>query len=108
MLQFRLKIKENIKHRNAIDKCWSLTDLGINHTILKPLNAIVKRKAKPVKEGAETSVYLASSPEVEKVTGKYYHIMEVREPNKLALDKTKQKELWDLSLQLTGLPRNLV
>ena len=102
------KLKNTAVTVNCLHPGFIRTDLGINHTILKPLNAIVKRKAKPVKEGAETSVYLASSPEVEKVTGKYYHIMEVREPNKLALDKTKQKELWNLSLQLTGLPRNLV
>ncbi|MHA1200797.1 MAG: hypothetical protein ACTSQF_15865, partial [Candidatus Heimdallarchaeaceae archaeon] len=59
--------------------------------------------AKPLKEGAETSVYLASSPDVENITGKYYHIMQEKEPNKLALDKKKQNELWDLSLKLSGL-----
>ena len=77
--------------------------MGLHNVLLKPLNSLVKLKAKPVKEGAETSVYLASSPEVEKVTGKYYHMMNEREPNKLALDKKKQVELWNLSLKLTNL-----
>jgi len=93
---------------NCLHPGYIRTGLGINNILLKPLNPIVKRKAKPLEEGAETSVYLTSSPEVENVTGKYYHIMKEREPNKLAFDKKKQIELWDLSLKLTSLPSDLI
>ena len=48
-------------------------------------------------------MYLVSSPEVKGVTGNYYHNMKEKQPNKLALDTKKQKELWELSLKLTGL-----
>jgi NAD(P)-dependent dehydrogenase (short-subunit alcohol dehydrogenase family) len=97
------KLKNTNISVNSLHPGYIRTDLGVNNVLLKPLNPIVKRKAKPIEEGADTSVYLASSPEVEGVTGKYYHIMKEREPNELALDKEKQKELWNLSLQLTGL-----
>ena len=93
---------------NCLHPGYIRTELGINHAWLKPLNPIIKRKAKPLKEGAETSVYLASSPEVDGITGKYYHIMKEKEPNKLAQDKEKQKELWNLSLKLSGLPSDIV
>lgn len=93
---------------NCLHPGYIRTELGINHVWLKPLNPIVKRKAKPLKEGAETSVYLATSSEVKNVTGKYYHIMKEREPNKLALEQKKQEELWELSLKLTGLSSELV
>ena len=104
---FTFLIAEKLKGTDVIVNClhpgYIRTGLGINNPLLKPLNPIVKRKAKPIEEGAETSVYLASSPEVKNVTGKYFHIMKEKEPNKLALDKAKQEELWDLSLKLTNL-----
>jgi NAD(P)-dependent dehydrogenase (short-subunit alcohol dehydrogenase family) len=106
-IMFTLYLSKLLKDSHVTVNClhpgYIKTNLGINHSFLKPLNPLVKRKAKPLKEGAETSVYLVSSTEVDKVTGKYFHIMEEKEPNKLALDEDKQKELWDLSLKLVGL-----
>ena len=104
---FTFQLAEKLKGTNITANClhpgYIKTGLGINNILLKPLNPLVKRKAKPLKEGAETSVFLASSPEVENVSGKYYNIMKEKEQNKLALDKKKQEELWDLSLKLVGL-----
>lgn len=97
------KLKDTEITVNCLHPGYIRTGIGINNVLLKPLNPLVKIKARPLKEGAETSVYLASSPEVENITGKYYHIMQEKEPNKLALDKKKQNELWDLSLKLSGL-----
>ncbi len=111
-IMFTFLLAEKLKGTGVSANClhpgYIRTDIGLNHFLLKPLNPIVKRKAKPLEEGAETSVYLASSPEVENVTGKYYHIMKEREPNELAFDKKKQKELWDLSMSLTGLSSDLI
>jgi retinol dehydrogenase 12 len=54
--------------------------------------------------GARTSIYLSSSPEVMKVTGKYFfdNCNQV-EPSDLAKDVALQKELWAISEKLTGL-----
>jgi retinol dehydrogenase 12 len=54
--------------------------------------------------GARTSIYLSSSPEVMKLTGKYFfdNCNQV-EPSDLAKDVALQKELWAISEQLTGL-----
>ena len=111
-IMFSFLLAEKLKGTSITVNClhpgFIRTELGVKNVLLKPLNPLVKRKAKPIEEGAETSVYLVSSPEVENVTGKYYHIMKEKEPNKLALDITKQEELWDLSLKLTRLPSDLV
>ena len=53
-------------------------------------------------EGAKTSIYLASSSEIEGVSGKFFTKMKEKEPSKLAFEKNLQKELWDLSLDLTN------
>lgn len=53
-----------------------------------------------VENGAKTSIYLASSPDVNGVTGKYFDKCKEKDPAPLAKDKGLQKELWRVSEQL--------
>jgi NAD(P)-dependent dehydrogenase (short-subunit alcohol dehydrogenase family) len=53
-------------------------------------------------QGAQTSIYLASSPEVEGVTGEYFSRKRVSKPSRQARDDDGAKRLWELSEQLTG------
>jgi retinol dehydrogenase-12 len=53
--------------------------------------------------GAETSVYLASSPDVESVSGKYFAKSKVKPSSHASRDTVTAKRLWDLSAELTGL-----
>lgn len=53
-----------------------------------------------VDKGAETSVFLASSPDVQGVSGRYFSKCKETKPGKLTFDKTLQKELWRVSEQL--------
>lgn len=55
------------------------------------------------KKGAETSIYLASSPEVEGETGKYYEKMKSKRSSEESYDLEKARELWELTLRLVGL-----
>jgi NAD(P)-dependent dehydrogenase (short-subunit alcohol dehydrogenase family) len=55
------------------------------------------------KEGAETSVYVASSPDVEGVTGKCFEKKEVTETSETSNNTELQKKLWDITLDLLGL-----
>jgi hypothetical protein len=52
-------------------------------------------------EGAETSIYLASSPEVESVTGKYLSAEPVASSRK-SHDEAAARRLWEVSGRLTG------
>jgi NAD(P)-dependent dehydrogenase (short-subunit alcohol dehydrogenase family) len=54
-------------------------------------------------EGAKTTVYLASSPEVEGVTGKYFEKCRAKPSSAESYDARLAAELWDLSLKKTGL-----
>lgn len=54
-------------------------------------------------KGAKTMIYLASSPEVEGVSGKYFHKCKVDTPIPEAQDDAKAKRLWELTQQLAGL-----
>jgi NAD(P)-dependent dehydrogenase (short-subunit alcohol dehydrogenase family) len=53
--------------------------------------------------GAKTSVYLASSPEVAKVTGKFFDKCREVPPAPAAQDAAAAKQLWEISAKLTGL-----
>lgn len=54
------------------------------------------------RKGAATSVYLASSAGVEKVTGKYFVKCRETIPAQLATDVDLQERLWRVSLEQTG------
>jgi NAD(P)-dependent dehydrogenase (short-subunit alcohol dehydrogenase family) len=53
--------------------------------------------------GARTSVYLASSPAIEGLTGLYFVKCKAVPPSAAARDKAAARRLWDLSESLTGL-----
>ena len=58
--------------------------------------------AGPVK-GAETSVYLATAPEVEGVTGQFFTKCRPTTPSKAARDDAAAGRLWTVSEQMVGL-----
>ena len=53
--------------------------------------------------GAKTSLYLATSPDVEGVTGKYFEKSVPRRSAPLSYDESLQQQLWKACTQLTGL-----
>jgi len=55
---------------------------------------IAKRFALTPEQGAETLVYLASSPEVAAVTGEYFHKCRPATPSREAQDDAKAQRLW--------------
>ena len=54
-------------------------------------------------QGADTLIYLASSPEVEGMTGKYLADRKIKVASDAAYDEILQKKLWETSKKLTGL-----
>jgi hypothetical protein len=56
-----------------------------------------------VDKGAETSIYLASSPEVDGVTGKYFIDCKAVQSSAASYDTKAAERLWEISLELSGL-----
>ena len=73
----------------------------------KPLLRLGTTLARPFflspERGADTIVYLASSPEVAGETGGYYVKRQRREPSAAARDDAAARKLWDISEKMTGL-----
>jgi NAD(P)-dependent dehydrogenase (short-subunit alcohol dehydrogenase family) len=53
--------------------------------------------------GADVEVYLATNPELNGITGKYFNLKKVATAEAQAYDPKARHQLWELSLQLTGL-----
>jgi len=54
-------------------------------------------------KGAKTSIYLATSPDVAGITGKYWSRKRQAKPSKKSTDLISQQRLWNISKELTGL-----
>lgn len=59
--------------------------------------------SKSPSKGAETSIYVASAPDLKGVTGKYFANRKAAASNKASYDENAQRRLWDLSEQMTGI-----
>jgi NAD(P)-dependent dehydrogenase (short-subunit alcohol dehydrogenase family) len=80
------------------------TRFGTNNT--GPMT-ILFRAFKPFmrtpEQGADTVIWLASSPDVEGLSGRYYANRKPLEPKKIANDPEARRRLWEESERLTGL-----
>jgi NAD(P)-dependent dehydrogenase (short-subunit alcohol dehydrogenase family) len=77
------------------------TNLGVDRS--KPKKGIVRRFFKKPEKGAETSIYLASSPEVEGITGKYFINKQEQKSSEDTYNEKFAKKLWDISIKMVGL-----
>ncbi len=68
-----------------------------------PLVAIMRPFMRSPVKGAETPVYLASSPEAEGLTGQYFANRLSKRTNKASYDSKVTARLWEVSAHLVGL-----
>lgn len=88
---------------NALHPGFVKSELYRDFGIFTPL---VKLSAtmfgKSTVEGAQTSIYLASAPEVAGVTGKYFSESKPKESSPASYDQSQAERLWVLSEEMTG------
>jgi NAD(P)-dependent dehydrogenase (short-subunit alcohol dehydrogenase family) len=80
------------------------TRLGHNNgAIARLLAGALRPFFRTPAQGAETSIWLASSPEVEHTTGGYFVGHRLKRSSPASYDQATARRLWDVSLRLTGL-----
>ena len=62
---------------------------------------------KTSEEGAQTTIYLAVSKEVEGTSGKYFADCKEQEPANTAQDDAAAAKLWHISAELVGLLKEI-
>jgi NAD(P)-dependent dehydrogenase (short-subunit alcohol dehydrogenase family) len=89
---------------NALHPGFVATNIGKNNGALARLFLwFVHRTALSPEEGARTSIYLATSPEVAQVTGKYFVKERPVESDPASNDLNTARRLWEISAEMTGL-----
>jgi retinol dehydrogenase-14 len=68
-----------------------------------PLIALMRPFMKSPERGAETPIYLASSPEAEGVSGRYFANRKAEKSHASSYDAATTGRLWDVSADLVGL-----
>jgi retinol dehydrogenase 14 len=71
---------------------------------IAPIIAALRPFTRSPERGADTAVYLASSPEVEGATGRYFANRKARKSHKSSYDTATTARLWQVSAELTNLP----
>jgi NAD(P)-dependent dehydrogenase (short-subunit alcohol dehydrogenase family) len=67
-----------------------------------PLRALIKLAMITTEDGAKTSLYCATAPEVANATGLYYDRSRPKEPSRVAQDPVLAAQLWQHSQQWVG------
>jgi hypothetical protein len=70
---------------------------------MKIMGVVIPLVGRSPEKGAETSIYLASSPEVQGITGKYFVDCKVTQPAPQAADSATARKLWDVSAEMVQL-----
>jgi len=74
-----------------------------NGSLQKALFFIVKPFIRSPEKGAESSVYLCSSPDVSDISGEYFYNCKIEKTTKWAKSQEDADKLWSLSAELTGI-----
>jgi NAD(P)-dependent dehydrogenase (short-subunit alcohol dehydrogenase family) len=89
---------------NAVHPGFVATGFGRNNRGVFGLGIrVAQLTALSPQQGAETLIYLAASPEVEGVTGKYFVQQRPVASSRASYDQAAAQRLWQLSAELTGL-----
>jgi NAD(P)-dependent dehydrogenase (short-subunit alcohol dehydrogenase family) len=107
-IMFTYELAERLKGTYVTANCLHpgavSTNFGKNNS--GPMTLFF-RAAKPFmrspEQGADTLIWLASSPDVEGVSGKYFSDRKEIEAKKAAYDPATRRKLWEISEDLTGL-----
>lgn len=95
-----LPITVNAVHPGFVASNFGRNNRGIVGLVMTRL---VPLFAKSVAEGAATSIYLASSPEVAGVSGRYFSDCRAVKSAPQSYDRAAAERLWAVSEELTGL-----
>jgi len=96
-------VTANCLHPGVVRSGFGQNNGGLIALVFKSAYTLMTPFTKSNAQGAETSIYLASSPEVEGVTGKYFADSRETPSSEASHDEEAAKQLWEISEQMTGL-----
>jgi NAD(P)-dependent dehydrogenase (short-subunit alcohol dehydrogenase family) len=93
-------VTANALHPGVVSTSFGAEDPATVQRVFIPfLRAFMKTPA----QGAATSIHLASAPDLEQVTGRYFASSKLKRSSKPSYDEATAARLWQLSADLVGL-----
>ncbi len=95
---------------NAVNPGLVATNFGFNNLgfipggVVRLLVRLYSLVGTSAKRGAQTAIYLASSLDVEGITGKYFEKQQAVRSSPVSYYEASARQLWQVSAELTGLP----
>ena len=106
---FTRELAERLEGKGVTVNClhpgFVNTGIGSNNspTMGRILMTLARPFSRKTDRGAETSIYLCVSPEVENETGEYFYDCKKEKISAAASDKENATKLWEVSSKLTGI-----
>jgi retinol dehydrogenase-14 len=92
-------VTANCMHPGSVNTDFGKGERGVSMLLFRAFKPFMRSPEK----GADTLVYLAASPDVEGMTGRYFIDREVTNSSEESYDETLRKKLWEASEELTDL-----
>ncbi len=93
-------VTANALHPGVVSTAFGAEDPGRAQKLFVPVARLVM---KAPRQGAATSIYLASAPEVEHVTGRFFANSKPKNSSKSSYDTAAANRLWQVSADLVAL-----
>ena len=88
---------------NCVHPGFVYSNLGMNNVgpgVQRVARIVLSRLGSSPEEGAKTSLYLATSPDVKNITGKYFAKCVPKRSAPVTYDEALQKQVWEASARL--------
>ena len=101
LVMFTYELARRLQQTGVTANCLHPGAVATNIWRIPPV--VVRPFLKSAKEGAATSIYLASAPEVEGITGKYFENKSEKKSSEESYDEKKALALWDVTSKIVGI-----
>ena len=96
-------VTANVLHPGVVRTAFATEDASLMWKVVLP---VIRPFLKSPAQGAATSIYLASSPEVEGVSGKYFVNSKPQTSHRSSYDAAAAARLWEISADLVAESRS--
>ena len=93
-------VTANALHPGVVRTSFGAEDPGRLQRFVVP---VVRPFMKDTVRGAATSIHVASAPDLERVTGRYFSDSKLKRSSKRSHDEAAAARLWEVSADLVGL-----
>lgn len=96
-------VTANALHPGVVNTGFGKNNDGFSGAVAKGIMAVLRLFQISADQGAETTLYLATSPDVENVSGRYFEKSKQKKSSTESYNQDHWRRLWEMSEDMTGL-----